>query len=97
MNDGEVLEEVMKTDAKLAEEAESLARNAPEALEALNERAAAGAVYMTKVRNLLESQLDMMKGVGAYTIIGCKPDCSDKVLAAAYRRCGAAVASGSRR
>ena len=45
MNDGEVLEEVMKTDAKLAEEAESLARNAPEALEALNERAAARATY----------------------------------------------------
>ena len=39
----------------------------------------------SQVRNHLEAQLEAMRGVGAYTIIGCEPDASDKDLAAAYR------------
>ena len=85
MDDTEVLAEVRQADVKLAEEAEDLAKTSPSALEALNERAAARAVQMTRVRNLLEIQLDSMRGVGAYSIIGCSPDVSDKHLAAAYR------------
>jgi hypothetical protein len=64
-----------------------LQRGAPAAHPAIRriEPRLRSAVYMTKVRNLLESQLYSMKGIGAYAIIGCDPEASDKELAAKYR------------
>lgn len=82
LDDAGMLEEIGCADAELAVAAEKLE---PAELEALNERTAARAVYLSKVRDLLESQLEGMQAVGAYSVIGCSPDATDKELAAAYR------------
>ena len=85
LRDAEVLLEVGTNDEVLALQAEKAEGQDPAGLAAYNERMAARAMHMTKIRNLLESQLESMKGAGAYTIIGCDPECTDKQLAAAYR------------
>ena len=82
LDDVSVLEEVRRDDKELGLEAEHLDKAS---LDALNVRAAARAAHLGKIRDMLDGQLEALQGVGAYAIIGCEPQASDKVLAAAYR------------
>lgn len=82
LDDGEVLRETGRSDLELAAEGQAMA---DDELERLNERGSARALYLSRVRDLLDGQLEAMQAVGSYSIIGCAPGASDKELAAAYR------------
>jgi len=54
-------------------------------LDDFNGRMAAKALYLSKVRDLLDQQLDGLQAVGAYAVLGCDPRASDKELQTRYR------------
>jgi len=44
-----------------------------EAIEAVNAQMQAQAMYMCRMRDLLDEQLEAYQAIGAYAIIGCEP------------------------
>ncbi|KAL1507881.1 hypothetical protein AB1Y20_007488 [Prymnesium parvum] len=81
-DDRVIIEEISTEEEQILLKAEALSN---EELEEFNGRMAAKALYLSKVRDLLDQQLEGLQAVGAYAVLGCDPSASDKELQSHYR------------
>ena len=70
MRDSLLMREFSMSETELVAETDSMG---DEAVDAVNAQMQAQAMYMCRMRDLLEEQLEAYQAIGAYAIIGCEP------------------------
>ena len=70
MRDSLLLREFSMSETELVAETDGMG---DEAVDAVNAQMQAQAMYMCRMRDLLEEQLEAYQAIGAYAIIGCEP------------------------
>ena len=70
MRDSLLLREFSMSETELVAETDGMG---DEAVDAVNAQMQAQAMYMCRMRDLIEEQLEAYQAIGAYAVIGCEP------------------------